>query len=221
VLDCRTFEEQIGEYLEQGLTVPQRRVFCQHLLICSDCRTLLEDIRENLQLCRAAVQPTLAEDDEAAVEKAEVEPGRQVAIRYLPPPVQELSIPRSTIGEMVSCRSFDKLIADYFDSPAVDNLPVASPGSDWPDLSHPQQNFSIVLPVPLSSRGSVKPRPKVTCKTTSRPNSRRASSLRLPVSVSEDPLIHDSIPCHPAADSAHHASPACAGPAVREPGEAG
>lgn len=143
VLDCRTFEEQIGEYLEQGLTVPQRRVFCQHLLICSDCRALLEDIRENLQLCRAAVQPTLVEDDEAAVEKAEVEPGRQVAIRYLPPPVQELSIPRSTIGEMVSCRSFDKLIADYFDSPAVDNLPVASPGSDWPDLSHPQQNWEI------------------------------------------------------------------------------
>lgn len=143
MLDCCTFEEQIVEYLEQGLTVPQRRVFCQHLLICADCRTLLEDIRENLQLCRAAVQPTLAEADAPHLDNAESEPGRQVAIRYLPPPVHKLSIPRSTIGEMVSCRSFDKLIADYFDSPADGNLPVASPGSDWSDFKPPQQNWEI------------------------------------------------------------------------------
>ena len=106
-MNCNFFEEQIGDYLDFGLTSLQRARFSEHLLSCLSCRRLFEDISANIEILR---QPS---------------PGSRPApfeaeILFLPPGrshrrAMDDRIP-TTIGEMVSCRTLDVIISDYFES---------------------------------------------------------------------------------------------------------
>ena len=111
-MDCNAFEEQIGDYLEQGLPPEQRRAFSEHLLSCSACRTLFDDIRENIELCRRTSSITRSGYGEKEAMK----------IHFLPPSGVEIKIANPTIGEMISCRSFDTLIGDYFETSLTDSI---------------------------------------------------------------------------------------------------
>ena len=106
-MDCNFFEEQIGDYLDFGLTSLQRARFAEHLLSCLSCRRLFEDISANIEILRRTT------------------PGGRPAplgaeVLFLPPgrPYRRAMDERvpTTIGEMVSCRTLDVIISDYFES---------------------------------------------------------------------------------------------------------
>lgn len=130
-MDCDGFEERIGEYLDQGLTTGERRDFCRHLLACYTCRQLFDDIRENLALCQIVIA-----DDRGALRSAiqaplQEEPAQSHARKFTSPVVEHLppagpdlhsnvagAIP--SIGDLLSCRTLDLLISDFFDG-EIDN----------------------------------------------------------------------------------------------------
>jgi len=116
-MNCRDFEEQISEYLDQGMARQGRREFCEHLLACSECRLLFGDIRESLDLCRGGIG--WAGQSSSGI-------GGTGTVEYLPPSPCALGeasqeglegriVNGATIGEMVSCRTLDHLISDYFE----------------------------------------------------------------------------------------------------------
>lgn len=111
-MNCRLFEEQISEYLDQGMPRHERRQFCEHLLGCPGCRELFDDIRESIDLCRGRTLGTTMPLSATS------------AVEYLPPSISGQGIEEgldrrilnnATIGEMVSCRTLDHLIGDYFE----------------------------------------------------------------------------------------------------------
>ncbi len=95
-MECVQFEEMISDYLDCGLARPERRGFAEHLLACRDCHTLFNDIRDSLADCRLLKESQLSET--AGI----------VAVR-------QRIIDATTAGEMLSCRTLDALISDYFD----------------------------------------------------------------------------------------------------------
>lgn len=117
-MDCKAFEERIGDYLEQGLDPQPRRAFSAHLLRCVDCRALFDDIRENIELCRATSNS--ASPPDAGLKEKPSQNDHDLKIHFLPPPAGAIRIHKPTIGEMISCRVFDALIGDYFDASPTD-----------------------------------------------------------------------------------------------------
>lgn len=95
-MKCTHFEELISDYLDCGLARPVRRSFCEHLLACRPCHQLFNDVREALDGCREWKEMQLAESARYLDVKARI-------IQATPP------------GEMLSCRTLDALISDYFD----------------------------------------------------------------------------------------------------------
>ncbi|MBL8171329.1 MAG: hypothetical protein JNJ50_24425 [Acidobacteria bacterium] len=95
-MKCTHFEELISDYLDCGLARPVRRSFCEHLLACRPCHQLFNDVREALDGCREWKEMQLAESSRYLDVKARI-------IQATPP------------GEMLSCRTLDALISDYFD----------------------------------------------------------------------------------------------------------
>lgn len=95
-MDCLQFEDTISDYLDCGLARPVRRTFCEHLLACRPCHQTFNDVREVLDECRA-----LREASENSV----------LAFVGVPQRI----INATTAGEMLSCRTLDALISDYFD----------------------------------------------------------------------------------------------------------
>lgn len=126
-MECSDFEEQIVDYLEQGMALAERLAFSHHLLSCRDCRTLTDDIRENIDLCRRSSDTFGRTSRDTGT--------TSTALRFLPPPERDINIDQSTIGEMISCRSLDLLIGDYFESvPAIPQASVPSPDPAWGQL---------------------------------------------------------------------------------------
>jgi hypothetical protein len=123
-MECREFEEQIVEYLEQGMTLQERRAFCQHLLCCRNCRTLIDDIRDNIEVCRRSSNSS----------RSTPSGNGDQTIRFFPSVGADIQIVGSTIGERISCRSLDMLISDYFDSSPIDGDTKTSPAAWWGDL---------------------------------------------------------------------------------------
>jgi predicted anti-sigma-YlaC factor YlaD len=95
-MECAQFEELISDFLDYGLARAERRGFCEHLLACRPCHTLFNDVREGIDGCH--------EWKEAQM--------REIA-RFTD--VERRIIEATTAGEMLSCRTLDALIADYFD----------------------------------------------------------------------------------------------------------
>lgn len=95
-MDCLQFEDAISDYLDCGLARTVRRTFCEHLLACRPCHQTFNDVREVLDDCSA-----LREASENSV----------LAFVGVPQRI----INATTAGEMLSCRTLDALISDYFD----------------------------------------------------------------------------------------------------------
>jgi predicted anti-sigma-YlaC factor YlaD len=110
-MDCGSFGELIGEYLDQGLTSGQRRDFRHHLLGCLPCRQLFDEIRDNILLCRE-MAPTRA----GYRASAWAEPADRPVVEHLPPVHRERNDSVPTIGDLLSCRTLDLLISDFFDA---------------------------------------------------------------------------------------------------------
>lgn len=124
-MDCGRFGELIGEYLDQGLTSRQRHDFSHHLLACLPCRQLFDEIRENVLLCRE-----MAPGHRGHRATAWAAPLERPVVEHLPPrsPVAEpagesVDVAKAgetretvpSIGDLLSCRTLDLLISDFFD----------------------------------------------------------------------------------------------------------
>ena len=95
-MDCSRFEELISDYLDCGMAPPDRRRFCEHLLACRPCHLLFNDVRAAIDGCREWKESQMRE----------IAMGAEVELRI---------IGATTAGEMLSCRTLDALISDYFD----------------------------------------------------------------------------------------------------------
>jgi predicted anti-sigma-YlaC factor YlaD len=95
-MDCSRFEELVSDYLDCGMARPERRSFCEHLLACRECHLLFNDVRAAIDGCHEWKESQMRE----IVMGAETE--RRI-------------INATTAGEMLSCRTLDALISDYFD----------------------------------------------------------------------------------------------------------
>jgi predicted anti-sigma-YlaC factor YlaD len=95
-MECLQFEELINDYLDCGLARPVRRDFCEHLLACRPCHQLFNDVREVLDACHVIKESHVGE-----------------ATAFVG--VQQRIIGATTVGEMLSCRTLDALISDYFE----------------------------------------------------------------------------------------------------------
>ena len=95
-MECTQFEELIGDYLDCGLARPVRRSFCEHLLACRPCHLLFNDVREVIDTCHLLKESPMQETG-------------------LFTEVKQRIIKATTAGEMLSCRTLDALILDYFE----------------------------------------------------------------------------------------------------------
>ncbi len=95
-MDCTQFEESIGDYLDGGLARPVRRNFCEHLLACRQCHLVFNDVREVIDACHQLKESQM----------------REIALFT---EVEQRIISATTAGEMLSCRTLDALISDYFE----------------------------------------------------------------------------------------------------------
>lgn len=95
-MDCLQFEDAISDYLDCGLARPVRRTFCEHLLACRPCHQTFNDVREALDACHV-----VRESSENSV------------LAFVG--VERRIINATTAGEMLSCRTLDALISDYFE----------------------------------------------------------------------------------------------------------
>jgi predicted anti-sigma-YlaC factor YlaD len=95
-MDCAQFEELISDYLDCGLARPVRRSFCEHLLACHPCHLLFNDLREAIDACHQLKETQM----------------REIALFA---EVEQRIINATTAGEMLSCRTLDALISDYFE----------------------------------------------------------------------------------------------------------
>lgn len=56
MISCQEFEDFIVDYLEDGLTPKQRRLFDAHLLICRECREYLNAYKASLDTVKRALE---------------------------------------------------------------------------------------------------------------------------------------------------------------------
>jgi len=95
-MQCLDFEEQISDYLDCGMARPRRSEFCEHLLACRPCHLVFNDVREAIDACHELKETQM----------------REIAVLT---DVERRIISATTAGEMLSCRTLDALISDYFD----------------------------------------------------------------------------------------------------------
>lgn len=95
-MDCARFEELISDYLDCGMARSERRGFCEHLLACRPCHLLFNDVREVMDGCHEWKESQAVETGMGAEFERRI-------------------IAATTAGEMLSCRTLDALISDYFD----------------------------------------------------------------------------------------------------------
>jgi len=95
-IDCDRFELLISDYLDHEIARSLRRPFGEHLLACSSCHRLFNEVRAVIEACRQVVRlaPALELPEELGVEQ------RLVAA--------------TSAGAMLSCPTLDQLIFDYF-----------------------------------------------------------------------------------------------------------
>jgi len=95
-MDCGQFEDLISDYLDCGLAPAVRRSFAVHLLACRPCHDLFNDIRSTIEECHHLKESQM----------------REIALFT---EVEERILKATTAGEMLSCRTLDALISDYFE----------------------------------------------------------------------------------------------------------
>ncbi|MGA1367288.1 MAG: zf-HC2 domain-containing protein [Blastocatellia bacterium] len=104
-MNCQQFLDQLSEYLEGELPSPQRAEFAAHRLCCPSCRTLHQEVRGVIDSLRRLAAEDFGDLGRESV--APVAPTRH--------PLSERILAATTVGEMVSCPGFDRLIEQYYD----------------------------------------------------------------------------------------------------------
>lgn len=88
---CVEFEDRLTDYLDGALAAEEQRVFAEHAMRCPVCHELLNEVRNALSECRAAVPPA-------------------------PSPGLEARIIMKTAPESsMSCAEFEEHLTDYLD----------------------------------------------------------------------------------------------------------
>jgi predicted anti-sigma-YlaC factor YlaD len=95
-MDCVQFEELISDYLDCGLARSERRSFAEHLLACRPCHATFNDVREAIDACHFLKESQM----------------REIGVFT---EVEQRILNATTAGEMLSCRTLDALISDYFE----------------------------------------------------------------------------------------------------------
>lgn len=95
-IDCDRFELLISDYLDHEIARSLRRPFGEHLLACSSCHRLFNEVRAVIEACRQVVRlaPALQLPEEQRVEERIVE--------------------ATSAGTMLNCPTLDQLIFDFF-----------------------------------------------------------------------------------------------------------
>src|SRR3954447_22669683 len=60
IIDCTRFEELLTDYLDRTLDSPTTAAVGEHALSCPLCHTLLNDVKESLEACKAISTPSMS-----------------------------------------------------------------------------------------------------------------------------------------------------------------
>lgn len=104
-MNCQQFQDQLSEYLEGELPSPHRAECAAHRLCCITCRTLYLEVRGAVDALRGLARTDLGDGD--CVGSPPLASPRI--------PLSERILAATTMGEMVSCPGFDRLIEQYYD----------------------------------------------------------------------------------------------------------
>lgn len=91
-VNCSRFEELLTDYLDKALAGALNRSVAEHALACPLCHTLLNDVRESLDVCRLMAAPKM--------------PVTRLEARIL-----SMTTPEAAMG----CEDFEGYLTDYLD----------------------------------------------------------------------------------------------------------
>ena len=92
IINCTQFEELLTEYLDKTLDAVVNKSVAAHALACPLCHSLLNDVKESLELCRTVAAPA------SSVTRLEA---RVIA----------MTMPQSAMA----CDDFEEYLTDYLD----------------------------------------------------------------------------------------------------------
>ena len=92
IVNCSTFEELLTDYLDKTLDNAAHKAVAAHALSCPLCHTLLNDVKESLDVCRKISAPM------ASVTRLEAR-------------VLSMTMPQTAM----SCEDFEGYLTDYLD----------------------------------------------------------------------------------------------------------
>lgn len=92
IINCSTFEELLTDYLDKTLESDAHKAVATHALSCPLCHSLLNDVKESLQACRALSAPA------ASITKLEAR-------------VLSMTMPETAMR----CEDFEEQLTDYLD----------------------------------------------------------------------------------------------------------
>jgi hypothetical protein len=91
-INCTRFEELLTDYLDRTLDSTTTAAVGEHALSCPLCHTLLNDVKESLELCRNVSTP-------------------KVSMTHLEARVLSMTMPETAMG----CVEFEEFLTDYMD----------------------------------------------------------------------------------------------------------
>jgi len=92
IIDCTRFEELLTDYLDRTLDSPTTAAVGEHALSCPLCHTLLNDVKESLEACKAIATPSMS-------------------MTRLEARVLSMTTPETAMG----CAEFEEYLTDYMD----------------------------------------------------------------------------------------------------------
>jgi anti-sigma factor RsiW len=92
MINCTHFEELLTEYLDKSLDAAVNKAVAAHALACPVCHTLLNDVKESLELCREVAMPANT-------------------MTRLEARVISMTMPQSAMP----CEDFEEYLTDYLD----------------------------------------------------------------------------------------------------------
>jgi anti-sigma factor RsiW len=92
MINCSTFEELLTDYLDKTLDAPAHRAVAAHALSCPLCHSLLNDVKESLEVCRIIATPA-------------------VSVTRLEARVLSMTMPETAMA----CDDFECSLTDYLD----------------------------------------------------------------------------------------------------------
>lgn len=92
IINCSTFEELLTDYLDKTLESSAHKSVASHALSCPLCHSLLNDVKESLEVCKNITAPTM--------------PMTRLEARVLSMTMPETAMP---------CEDFEGSLTDYLD----------------------------------------------------------------------------------------------------------